>query len=168
MVVNQFTRTAGLRQRAPHNAPQWKGDSHFGGHLGYHLSDKTYIWTWAGDLDVKFERNLAIQGIFCHSLGAKFRPHSQSKIATFFSQYHVRFSQIKKSKKNIYLYIFFYFFFRDHYYLWETMTRIRMILKHLCLSGMLGIIQFKIVWFPGYILVLLLCSVLLISPNFDV
>ena len=92
-----------------------------------------------------------------------------------FSQYHVCFSQLRRKV------IFFFFllflettttyakhFFRDHYYLiWETMTHIRMILKHLCLSGMLGIIQ-SITWFWGYILLPLLCSMLLISPNFDV
>ena len=43
-----------------------------------------------------------------------------------------------------------------------------MILKHLCLSGMLGIIQSKITWYWGYILLPLLCSMSLISPNFDV
>ena len=41
-------------------------------------------------------RQVALQGIFCPSLGAQFRPHSQSKIATLFPQYHVGFSQIKK------------------------------------------------------------------------
>ena len=30
------------------------------------------------------EENRRQQGIFCPSLGAEFRPHSQSKIATFF------------------------------------------------------------------------------------
>ena len=54
------------------------------------------------------------------------------------NSHHVCFSQLRKVKK------FFFFFFRDHYYLWETMTHIRMLLKHLCLSGMLGIIQSKI------------------------
>ena len=48
------------------------------------------------------------------------------------------------------------------------MTHIRMILKHLCLSGMVGIIQSKITWFWGYILLPLLCSMSLISPNFAV
>ena len=48
------------------------------------------------------------------------------------------------------------------------MTHIRMILKHLRLSGMLGIIQFKITLFYGYILLPLLCSMSLISPNFEV
>ena len=54
------------------------------------------------------------------------------------------------------------------------MTYIRMIfknnkiLKHLCLSGMLGIIQSKKFLFYGYILLPLLCSMLLNSPNFDV
>ena len=62
------------------------------------------------------------QGIFYPSLGAEFRPNSQSKIATFFSQYHVCFSQLRKVKKK---------------------THIRIILKHLCLSGMVGIIQSK-------------------------
>ena len=64
--------------------------------------------------------------------------------------------------------IFFLLFFRDHFYLWETMTHIRMIFKHLCLSGMHGIIQSKTTWFWGYILLPLLCSMSLISPNFDV
>ena len=45
---------------------------------------------------------------------------------------------------------------------------IRMIPKHLCLSGMLGRIKSKINWFCGYILLPLLCSMSLISPNFDV
>ena len=48
------------------------------------------------------------------------------------------------------------------------MTHIRMILKHVCLSGMLGITQSKITWFWGYIFLPLLFSVSLISPNFDV
>ena len=47
------------------------------------------------------------------------------------------------------------------------MTHIRMILKHLCLSGMLGIIQSKNLILRIYFLPLL-CSMLLISPNFDV
>ena len=46
------------------------------------------------------------------------------------------------------------------------MNHIRMILKHLCLSGMLGKIQSKITRFQGYILLPLLCSMSLISPNF--
>ena len=45
------------------------------------------------------------------------------------------------------------------------MTHIRMILKHLCLSDMLGIIQSKITGFLGYILLPLLCSISLISAN---
>ena len=36
------------------------------------------------------------------------------------------------------------------------------------LRGTLGIIQSKIIWFCGYILLPLLCSMSLISPNFDV
>ena len=48
------------------------------------------------------------------------------------------------------------------------MTHIKMILKHLFLSGMLGIILAKITWFLGYILLPLLCSMSFISPNFDV
>ena len=104
-----------------------------------------------------------IQGMFCPSLGAKFQPHSRLKIATFFPNPMSVFSnkeKVKKKKKIT--------FFRDNYYLWETMTHIRMILKHLCLSGMLGIINSKITWFWGYILLPLLCSMSLISPNFDV
>ena len=53
-------------------------------------------------------------------------------------------------------------------YLWETMTHIRMMLKNLCLSGMLGIKQSKITWFWGYILLPLLCFMSVISPSFDV
>ena len=68
---------------------------------------------------------------------------------------------IKKKKK-------FYFFLETTHYLRETMTHIRMIPKHLCLSSMLGIISSKITWFWGYFLLPLLCSMLLISPNFDV
>ena len=80
-----------------------------------------------------------LQGIFCLSLvTAPF----QIQNSLFFSQCHVCFFPIKESEKNIY--IFFFPFSRDHYYLLETMTHIRMILKHLCLSGMLGIIQSKI------------------------
>ena len=48
------------------------------------------------------------------------------------------------------------------------MTHIRMILKHLCLRGMVGIIQSKMKWFRGYILLPLLCSLSFISPNFAV
>ena len=84
-------------------------------------------------------------------------PLSQSKIATLFPNTMLR-------KFNFF---FFFYFFRDHYYLWETMTHIRMKLKHLCLSGMVGIIQSKITWFWGYILPLL-CSTSLISPNLSV
>ena len=65
---------------------------------------------------------------------------------------------INKSKKQQH----FFYYFRDHYYLWETMTHIRMILKHLCLSGMLDIIQYKIFWFWGYNLLPLYCSMSLI------
>ena len=47
------------------------------------------------------------------------------------------------------------------------MTHTRVILNHLRLSGMLGILQSKITgFFLGYILLPLLCSMLLISPNF--
>ena len=59
----------------------------------------------------------------------------------------------------------FFFLFRDHYYFWETMAHVRLILKHLCLGGMIGIIQSKITWFWGYILLPLLCFITLISPN---
>ena len=107
------------------------------------------------------------QGIFCPSLGAEFQPHSQSNIATLFPKCHVCFSQLRKVKKKNFFF-FFFTFFRDHYYLWETMTHIRMILKHLCLSGMLGIIQSKMTLFGGYILLPLLFSMSLISPNFYV
>ena len=48
------------------------------------------------------------------------------------------------------------------------MTHIRMILKHLCLSDILHMIQSEITWFWGYILLHLLCSMSLISPKFDV
>ena len=48
------------------------------------------------------------------------------------------------------------------------MAHVKTILKHFCLSGMLGIIQSKITWFWGYILLPLLCSTSLISHNFDV
>ena len=97
------------------------------------------------------------QGIFCPSLGANFGP---IPIIIFFP-----IPCLKSKKKKIF---FFYFFFRDHFYLWETMTNIRMIFKHLCLSSMFDIKQSKITGFWGYILLPLLCSMLLISPNFDV
>ena len=67
-----------------------------------------------------------------------------------FSQYHVCFSQLRKVKKKKFFFFFFTFFW-DHYYLWVTMTHIRMILKHLCISGILGIIQSKITWYWKYI-----------------
>ena len=51
---------------------------------------------------------------------------------------------------------------------WCAWTIPEIALKHLCLSGMVGIIQSKITWFWGYILLSLLCSMLLISPNFAV
>ena len=44
------------------------------------------------------------QGIFCPSLGAKFRPHSQSKIATYFPNI-----TIMKSKKKIKKFTFLLF-----------------------------------------------------------
>ena len=50
----------------------------------------------------------------------------------------------------------------DNLVICETMTHIRMILKHFCFSGMLGIIQSKITWF---ILLPLLCSMSIITPN---
>ena len=74
------------------------------------------------------------------------------KNSHLFSQYHVWFAQLRKVK---YFFFFFFFsitFFKDPYYLWETLTHIRVILKYLCLSGMLCIIQSKITWFWGYIL----------------
>ena len=43
-----------------------------------------------------------------------------------------------------------------------------MILKHLCLSGKFDIIQTKITWFWGYILLPLSCSMSLNSSIFDV
>ena len=52
------------------------------------------------------------------------------------------------------------------------MTRIKMILKHLSLSGMHDIIQSNITWFWGYILLPLLCSmsynlpILMLSQSF--
>ena len=90
-----------------------------------------------------------------HNYSGDFLPISRGRISApfpienshLFSQYHVCFSQLRKVKK-----IFFFTFFRDHYYSWETMTHIRMIVKHLCLSGTLDIIQSKITWFWGYIL----------------
>ena len=48
------------------------------------------------------------------------------------------------------------------------MTHIRMILKQLCLSAMFGTIHFKITLFQGYFLLPMLCSMLLIYPNFEV
>ena len=112
---------------------------------------------------------MSYHGIFYTSLGADCRPHSQSKIATFFPNTMSVFP-VKKSKKKCFFFCVCVFFtiLRDHYYLWETMTHIRMILKHLCLSGMVGIMQSKITWFWGYILLPLLCSMSLISPNFAV
>ena len=49
------------------------------------------------------------QGIFCPPLGAEFRPHSQSKLATF-PQYHVcLFFPIKKNKKKNFFYFLLFF-----------------------------------------------------------
>ena len=96
------------------------------------------------DVGKKGEKlHILIQCIFCPSLGAKFQPQSQSKIATFFPNTMSVFLN-KKSKKKKRKFLFFTFF-RDHYYLWDTMTQIRMIPKHLCLSGMVGIIQSKMI-----------------------
>ena len=75
---------------------------------------------------------VCVQGIFCPSLGAEFRPIPNRKKPPLCQNY-VRFSQIKKR----FCFFVFYFFFRDHY-------EKQWILKHLCLSGMLGIIQSKI------------------------
>ena len=69
------------------------------------------------------------QGLFCPSLGAEFRPHSQLKIATFFPIpcliFPIKKSKKKnqKKKKSFFFFFFFfllfrglfYFFFRDHY-----------------------------------------------------
>ena len=71
----------------------------------------------------------------------------------------------KKKKKIFFLDFFFFFFFLET----TTTYEIIMILKHSCLSGMVGIIQSKIPWFWGYNnLLYLLCSMSLISPNFAV
>ena len=67
---------------------------------------------------VPYNREELKQSFICHTCGAKFRHHSQWKIATFFP--------IKKVKKLL--------FFRDNYNLWESMTHIRILLKHLCLA----------------------------------
>ena len=69
-----------------------------------------------------------------------FLPFSSGRISAPFpiknshliSQYHIRFSQLKKVKKKMFFFVLFFTFFRDHYYLWETMTHIRIILQHLC------------------------------------
>ena len=45
-----------------------------------------------------------LKGIFCPSLGAEFRPHSQSKIATFFPN-------IMSDFPNTEFFFFFFFFF---------------------------------------------------------
>ena len=50
-----------------------------------------------------------------------------------FSQSHVCFSQLRKVQLRK-IFFFFFLLFRDNYYLWETMTLIRMLLKHLCLA----------------------------------
>ena len=50
------------------------------------------------------------QGIFCPSLGAEFRTHSQSKTAIFFPNTMSDFP-IKKMKKNVRF--FFSFFFKE-------------------------------------------------------
>ena len=55
------------------------------------------------------------QGIFCPSPGAKFQPHSQSKIATFFPM-PCLFFQIKKSKKKKYKKNNFFLLNIDHHY----------------------------------------------------
>ena len=133
------------------------------GVAGYYFPTMSYFypWTflfWQTMLTMMKSHTIYVfQGIFCPSLGAKFRPHSQSEIATFFP-----------NTMSIFCFFFFLLFFRDHYYLWETMAHIRMILKHLCLSGVVGIIQSIITWFWGYILLPLLCPMSLISPNFAV
>ena len=45
MVFSKKTRTVGLRQRAPPNAHQRKGDISFGENLDNNSSDKTHIQT---------------------------------------------------------------------------------------------------------------------------
>ena len=116
------------------------------------------------------EEIIAAETTILHKIAEAFLPISRGRISApfpiknshLFSQYHVHFSQLRKVKKKkiFFFFLFFFFtFFREHY-CWETMTHIRMILKHLCLSGMLGIIQSKITWFWGYILLPLLWSVM--------
>ena len=87
----------------------------------------------------------------------RFRSHSQSKIPCLFFpiKKSKKKKKKKKKKKNA--------FFRDQYYLWKTMAHIR----HLCLSGMLGIIQSEITISRIYFAPLI-CSMLLIFPNFVV
>ena len=104
----------------------------------------------------------------CVSTG-DFLPFSRGRISApfpiknshLFSPIQCLFSPIKKA-------FFFLLFLEPLLLMRATMTHIRMILKHLCLSGMLGIIQSKITWFWGYILLPLFSSMSLNSPNFDV
>ena len=57
-------------------------------------------WHLAVILKLNFVKFFTVQ-IFCPSLGAEFRPHSQSKIATFSPiQYHICFSELRKVKKK--------------------------------------------------------------------
>ena len=74
-------------------------------------------------------------GIGICSSTVPFLPISRGRISAafpiknshLFSQNHVWFSQLRKVKKKTF---FFFTFFRDHYYLWKTLTHIRVILKH--------------------------------------
>ena len=50
----------------------------------YHDPDDEPICVPAFNFDFEKEVRFGMQGIFCPSLWAEFRPHSQSKIATFF------------------------------------------------------------------------------------
>ena len=57
-------------------------------------------------ISMKMDFCFSKQGIFCPSLGAQFRPHSQSKIATFFPKvkrdhyYNMRNNDPYQNDKN--------------------------------------------------------------------
>ena len=90
----------------------------------------------------------------------------QTKNSHLFSQILCLFFPIKKKTLLflLFLFLFFFTFFRDHYYLWEAMTLIRMILlKNLCLKTIYNNLILRITFDPISYYVLSL-----IFPNFDI
>ena len=126
----------------------------------YPIASNPYLELWT-DSSWAVGSMYLHRGLSAHLLGPNFGPIPERKQPPLFPISCLIFliKKSKENKQNI---------FRDFFYLSETMIHIRMILRHLCLSGMPDIIQSKITWFWGYSLLPLLCSKSLISPNFGV